>query len=101
MAKVAAATRGRPAIAATQAQKAKLLIAIRDGDVMNIPSRPVVMQLVEQGLLNAVAMPSNGRRGRPVHGYEVTGKGRSLLARAANVLKQAAARAEAAAAAAE
>ena len=79
MAKVVA-TRGRPAIAATGADKAKILIAVRDMDVMNIPSRPVVMQLVESGHLVGVPQDRNGRRGRPVIKYELTGKARSLIA---------------------
>ena len=81
MAKVVATRgRGRPALIATGADKAKVLVAIRDMDVMNIPSRPVIMQLVESGHLVGVPQPSNGRRGRPVVKYELTGKARSLVA---------------------
>ena len=47
---------------------------------MGIPSRPVILQLVESGHLEAVKAPSNGRRGRPVVTYSLTGKARSLIA---------------------
>ena len=81
MAKVVATRgRGRPSLIETAAQKRDIFVAIRDGDVMNIPSRAVIMQLVESGHLVGVPQPSNGRRGRPVTKYELTGKARSLIA---------------------
>ena len=40
-------------------------------------------QLVQQGLLNAVKIPQFGR-GRPQYDYQVSGKGRGLIAMSKN-----------------
>jgi hypothetical protein len=81
MAKVASTRgRGRPSLVETASQRRDVLVAVRDGG--EIPSRPVLMKLVEAGLLayDVVAVDGERGRGRPAKQYSLTGKARSLIA---------------------
>jgi len=50
---------------------------------LNSLSRFLKLQLVDKGFVKVVKRKSEGR-GRPVHDYEVTGKGRGLVALSKN-----------------
>ena len=70
------ATRGRPSTVATSKQRAAHLQSIVEG---NAPSRFIVMQLADAGLVQFEPVQT-GTRGRPKHTTVLTGKARSLLA---------------------
>ena len=76
-----AKTRGRPAAFANNFNVADSLAAIRDnsGEV----SRYLALQLAERGLVAPEAVKSGGR-GRPRIVYNLTGKGRGLVALSKN-----------------
>ena len=68
--------RGRPSKTETGKQRAALLKTI---GTENAPSRFILMQLAEAGLVQFEA-EKTGTRGRPRHVATLTGKGRNLVA---------------------
>lgn len=81
MAKVEAKRgRGRPSLTETPAKRHGVLVAIRDTIVDQMPSRTVIMKLIEAGFVEATTAPLTGRKGRPTVVYQLSGKGRSFVA---------------------
>jgi predicted ArsR family transcriptional regulator len=71
------ANRGRPSQFATSKAKVEALNNLHD------LTRYHILQLVDMGLVNIEEIKTGGR-GRPVHNYVVSGKGRGLQALARN-----------------
>jgi len=89
------AARGRPATFANRDAIVAALRAIHTGDAENIPSRHLLLKLVEMGRVEMKTAEPTGKRGRPAHVPALTGKARSWLATMERNAARRAAKAEA------
>lgn len=69
---------GRKALLDDEKNIVRILTSIFVNDAEEIPSRPILIKLVERGLLETYDIKS-GVRGRPAKGYQLTSEGKTMI----------------------